>query len=112
MQAYDQKQADTRAARRKAALESVARTGGTEAAEAKRMLASDETAKQRQENTDTSAAMPNSIAEAKGDTRAYAMADMRRQAAAESGSKPASAASRANMLKQLAKAGLAPKSAA
>lgn len=73
---------DPRAERRKIALQRMARTGGPTAAEAKRMLAEDETAAAQKAKADELAALPKSIEEAGGDARAYAKADMQRRAAA------------------------------
>ncbi len=56
---------------------------------------------------DALAALPKSIAEAKGNTRAFAKADMKRRVAAESESK-ASTPGRASMVKELRRQGLEP----
>ncbi len=78
----------------------LARHGLTEAD-----LAPKATASQRQ--ADALAALPKSLEDAKGDARAYAKADMQRQAAAAEGV-TASTPGRASMAKELRKQGLEP----
>ncbi len=78
----------------------LARHGMTEAD-----LAPKATATQRQ--ADVLAALPASIADAKGDARAFSKGDMQRQAAAVSGV-TASTPSRASMVKELRKLGMEP----
>ena len=98
---------DDRAARRKTALERVARSGNSTGAEAKRIIAEDRAAKLRKAEADQIAALPKSIAEAKGDVRAFGKADMQRQAAHERGEKPTNAG-RSNMERLLRQQGVEP----
>ena len=96
--AFDAKMAaDGRALGRKSML---ALQGKTEAD-----LMSKKTARRHQ--ADALAARPKSLAEAKGDARAFAKADMKRQAAAEGGMKPATTG-RTSMEAELRKMGLEP----
>ena len=96
--AFDAKMAaDSRALGRKSMLKL---QGKTEAD-----LAPKATAAQRQ--ADALAALPKSLAEAKGDSRAFARADMERQAAAQGGIS-ASTPGRASMAKELRKLGMEP----
>ena len=83
-------QTDDRAARRKANLQRIARTGGPEAAEAKRMLAAESAADAGKAEADELAALPKTLAEANGDARVFMKADMRRRVAAKAGKGPTS----------------------
>ena len=101
--------ADIHATRRKAALDRVARTGGREGAEAKRILAEESAIYARKLQADKLATLPKSIAEAKGDARAFAKADIKRQVAAERGEAvPGSsgAIGRTSMLAEMKKLGI------
>ena len=75
----------TAATRRKAHLQRVARMGGPEAAEAKRMLAKESAADAGKAEADELAALPKTLAEADGDARALMKADMRRRVAGQGG---------------------------
>lgn len=89
-QAFDAQMAaqatDDRAARRIANLQRIARHGGPEGAQAKRVLAQDAAAAGQRSEADALAALPRFIEEAGGDARAYMKADMQRRVAAAAGS--------------------------
>ena len=107
-QAFDAKMAaENRADRRKANLQRIARAGGPDGAEAKRILAAESAAEAKKAKADELAALPKSIAEAKGDAKAYSRADMKRRAAAKEGV-TASSVARESMAKILRARGVEP----
>ncbi len=106
--AFDAKMAaENRAERRKANLQRIARAGGPDGAEAKRILAAESAAEAKKAKADELAALPKSIAEAEGDARAYSRADMKRFVAAKYGSSTSNPG-RANMLAELKRQGIEP----
>ena len=73
------------AARRKASLQRMARAGGPEGTQAKRMLAQDSAAETAKTEADRLAALPRTLEEAGGDGRVLMKAAMERRVAARSG---------------------------
>ena len=73
------------AARCKSSLQRIARTGGPEAAQAKRMLAKEGAAETAKTEADRLAALPRTLEEAGGDGRLLMKANMERRVAARSG---------------------------